>query len=330
MPSTIWKGQLTFGLVTIPVKLYRAARKATVRMRYVHQPAAEGDDLAEEPERGARVEESHQAALREQMRRPVQDSEERAEEGPGATIPPRPVMPVKQQLVTQADEKPVARSEVVRAYEYEPDQYVAIAPEELQALRVKKSPDMQILQCVKFSEVDPIYLETSYYVVPDRGGERPYNLLFAALSGSGFAALARAAMHGREHILIIRPGRRGLLAHTMYYSDEVRAEDEFRSDTSVVGAKELELAKAFVNALAAPFDPEQFRDTYRERLQSLISGKVDRQEFAPAVTPAPARPPAADILEALKASLAAAKKPAARASAPADKIVPIKKKARRA
>jgi DNA end-binding protein Ku len=153
-------------------------------------------------------------------------------------------------------------------------------------------------------------------VVPDQAGEKPYALLFASLRQSGYVALAKMAMHGREHVMVIRPGRRGLLAHTMFYSDEVRAEYEFNADVAAVHERELHLATEFVRALAAPFEPEQFRDEYRDQLRALIEAKAAKREVATQEQRPGAAAPVVDIMEALKRSIQAAKKPAQKATAP--------------
>jgi DNA end-binding protein Ku len=127
-------------------------------------------------------------------------------------------------------------------------------------------------------------------------------------------ALAQWTAHNREHIIVIRPGRCGLVLHTLYYHDEVRALEEFRTDTSPIAARELELARLLVDALAAPFEPVKYRDRYRENLRALIEAKIRGQEVGEGVAE-PALAPVVDLLEALKASLARAKKPVVVASA---------------
>jgi len=164
------------------------------------------------------------------------------------SVDPTPVAKisrVRQTLVSAGGEQPINREEVFKGYEVEPDRYVVLDPQELRGLRRKTSPHMEIVRTVKLTEIDPVFFETSYYVEPDRAGERPYAILFAALRETGCVALARVGMHGREHIVIVRPGEKGLLAHTMFYTDEIRFENEFRTDVQSVGAKELELAKTF-------------------------------------------------------------------------------------
>jgi DNA end-binding protein Ku len=213
-------------------------------------------------------------------------------------------------------QEPVQPRERAKAFAYGAEQYVVVRDEEIKRLKPKTSPDMQILQCVSLSEIDPVYFETSYYVVPEAAGERPYALLYAALQRAGYAALARIAMHGREHIMVVRAGSSGLLAHTMYYSDEVRGEQEFRTDASSVASKELDLATEFVRALAGPFDPEQYRDEYRAQLRALIDAKAAQRGVVSEKPQRAAAAPVVDIMEALKKSLAAARKPVEKAKQP--------------
>jgi DNA end-binding protein Ku len=313
MPSIVWKGHLTFGLVSIPVKLYRAARRERVRMHYVHReeraepapplPLVNPVDFAT----GA----SEQRSPRVEALPPRAEPEQLPE-------PPAPISRVSQALVTSSEEQPIPRAEVLKGYEVEPERYVVFDREELKVLQRRTSPTMEIVRSVKLSEIDPVFFETSYYVVPDRGGEKPYAILFKALRETGHVALARG-MYGREHVVIVRPGKYGLLAHTMFYVDEIRSESEFRTDVQSVGAKELELAKTFLEALEAPFAPEEFKDEYREQLEAMIAKKLEHAGAAPAREPAAAAKPVVDILEALKKSIAMARKPAALETQPARK-----------
>ena len=201
---------------------------------------------------------------------------------------------------------------MLRGYEVAPNQYVTVKSEELRQLRLPTSPTMEILRTTRLPEIDPLYFETSYYVVPERMGERAYALFYAALQETNYAALAKVAMHGREHIMLVRPGKKGLLAHTLYYNDELRADTEFAPDLSAVSQKELALAKTFVEAIAGPFAPGEFKDTYREQLQGLIAAKTARQKIAPAARVATSPSPVVDIMEALTKSLERAKREAPR------------------
>ncbi len=215
---------------------------------------------------------------------------------------------VKQVLYCQAEDKPIPRSEIVKGYEYEKDKYVVIDEEDLKKAEPKTARIMEILEFVKSAEIDPVYFDASYYVAPDEAGERPYALLFEALRRTGYAGVAKVAMHNREHIVVLRPGAHGILLHTMYYASEVRKTEEFRTDTSPIKDKELELATTLIETLAAAFEPEKYRDSYREHVLTLIEAKRQGREILEAPAAQPAK--VIDILEALKQSLAVKKPPA--------------------
>jgi DNA end-binding protein Ku len=264
MASTVWRGHLTFGLVSLPVRLYSAARGETVSFNLLH-----GKDNSR----------------------------------------------INQVTYCKAEDKPVPRSELVKGYEYEKDRYVVIEEEDIKKVAPKTAKVMEILEFVKGDQVDPIYLESSYYMAPDEGGEKPYALLFAALHQVKYYALAKIAMHNREHIVILRPGKKGILLHTMYYQDEIRQVDEFRTDTELVKPKELEMAKMLIETLKAEFEPEKYHDTYRDNLLQMIEAKKEGQVVVE--TPEPHVAPVIDIMEALKRSLAEKKKPVQAATAAA-------------
>jgi DNA end-binding protein Ku len=315
MPSIVWKGQLTFGLVSIPVKLYRAARRERVRMHYVSRHEAT-EQSAEEPEISPA--ELPMKSLERAPQRleafPLRTEPERE----AVPQPPPPVTRVHQALVTPED-RAISPAEVLRGYEVEPDRYVVFNREELKGLQRKTSPTMEIVRSVKLAEIDPVFFETSYYMVPDRSAEMPYAILFRALQETGRVALARVGMYGREHVVIVRPGKYGMLAHTMFYVDEIRSDSEFRTDVALVGAKELDLAETFLNVLEAPFAPEEFKDEYRAELEAMIAKKAEQAATARSRQPTVAAKPVVDILEALKKSIAMATKPAASETQPARK-----------
>jgi len=126
------------------------------------------------------------------------------------------VTPVRSMPASAEDAEPIPREEILKGSEYQPDQYVLVSKEELRSITPKTSNDIQILEFVHLREIDPVYLETSYYAEPESAGEKPYALLYRALRQTGYVALAQIAMHRREHVAIIRPGERGILMHTMY------------------------------------------------------------------------------------------------------------------
>jgi len=297
MATTVWKGQLSFGLVSIPVRLFPAARKQRVRMHYVQASPPRHEDLA------AGEEDDPQQRPLGSAVRPIRSEIPEPEPLPQVTR-------MHQQLVAPGADEPAPEREVLKGYEVAREQYVTFSREELRSLRPATSTEMPILRSVRLSEIDPIYFESSYYVLPDRGGEHAYSLLFRALEKTEYVALAQVTMHGREHIVILRSGSNGILAHTMYFADEIRPRQEFPLEDEIP-ERELKLAGSFLEAIAGPFAPEEFKDSYREQLQEKIAGKAGRREVSAALEGAPvARPPGEDLMEALRKSLELARKPA--------------------
>ena len=280
MAASVWKGHLSFGLVSVPVRLFTAARSESLSFNQLHK----SDNSR-----------------------------------------------IKQVIYCQTEDKPIPRNEIVKGYEYEKGKYVVVEDEEIRKVAPKTAKVMEILEFVKADEVDPVYLESSYYMGPDEGGEKPYALLFEALKETGFYAVAKIAMHNREHIVVVRPGERGIILHTMYYADEVRSSEEFRTDTSKVSEKERALAKMLVESLAASFEPEKYHDTYRDNLKKMIEAKVEGHKVVE--TPEAHVAPVIDIMEALKKSLEARKPPvkatAASAESEAEAEAPKRKRASR-
>jgi DNA end-binding protein Ku len=175
---------------------------------------------------------------------------------------------------------------------------------------------MEILRFVKAGEIDPIFFEKSYYVVPDAGGGKPYALLRKAMIDTSFHAVAKVAMHSREHIVIIRPSEDGLVLHTMYFVNELhKANRGAKATDAKFGTKEIELAKRLIDALASPFKPEQFKDEYRGNVERLIEEKRKGRPVTAVEHPKTA--PVVDIMDALRRSLgskAAPAKPSAKAA----------------
>ena len=129
---------------------------------------------------------------------------------------------VKQQLICSVDGQVLERSDIVKGYEYRKDEYVIIDPEEIKKIEPKTAKTMEILEFVKTSEVDPVYFESSYYMIPEEAGRRPYALLTKALEESEYVAIAKLTMHNREYTVFLRPHKGGMMLHTMYYAEEVR------------------------------------------------------------------------------------------------------------
>ena len=308
MAATVWKGHLSFGLVSIPVRLYRAARAEKVSFRQLHRPS-QSEDQSPEPEPPV----AEPIPIRPIQRTSAQAIHEVLSDAARVASPQPVVAPVRNTPTSAENAQPISRSEIVKGYEYQPEQYVLVSDEELRRITPRTSSDIQILEFVQLREIDPVYFETSYYVAPDRAGEKPYALLCAALRKTGYVALAQIAMHRREHVAVIRAGDRGILMHMMFYAKEVRKEQEFKADPAIVADKELELAVRLIEALATKFEPNKFKDKYREQVEALIAAKIQSREVASGPSQQAPAAPVADIMEALKKSLAAARKPPARA-----------------
>jgi DNA end-binding protein Ku len=203
----------------------------------------------------------------------------------------------------------VERAEVEKGYEHEKGQYLLFTQEELDEVEPETAHTMEILEFVKLDEVDPVYFDASYYIAPEEAGQRAYQLLTEAMEKSGYAGIAKIAMHNREYIVIIRPREHGLTLHTMFYSNEIRAEAEYgQADKGQIKDQERTLAQQLIESLAALFEPDKYHDTYQAGLQNLIEAKSSGRKIT-AMPHTQAKAPVIDLMEALKKSLA--KKPAA-------------------
>jgi DNA end-binding protein Ku len=278
MATTVWKGHLTFGLISMPVRMFAAARGERISFNQLHK-------------------ECHSR--------------------------------LKQPLFCPVCNRNVERSEIVKGYEYEKDQYVLFSEEELDKIEPASARVMEILEFVKLSEMDPLYLDSSYYVSPEDAGVKAYQLLMKAMEESGYGAIAKLTMHQREHIVIVRPGTKGMTLHTMFYSNEIRAAEAVPTDKIEVKDQEKKLAQQLIESLAAPFEPQKYRDEYQENLRAMISAKLQGQQVTEVAQPHLA--PVIDLMEALKKSLAQKQAPAeAVAGSPAATAAPGKKPPARA
>lgn len=256
MASTVWKGYLTFGLISIPIRLFAAARREHVSFNMLHGAC------------GTRI---------------------------------------RQQLFCPTCDRVVERDEIVKGYQDSKDSFVIVEPDELKKIAPPSEHNMDIVQFVKLEEVDPIYFDASYYVLPDDPGRKAYGLLVHAMKRSGYAALAQVAMHNREYLVIIRPKDGGLTLHTAYYKNELHELSEYGSaGAGEVRPQEVQLAERLIENLAAPFEPEKFHDEYSKRVLELIEAKREGKTIKAA--PQPRTAPVVDLMEALQRSLAAATK----------------------
>jgi DNA end-binding protein Ku len=272
MASTVWKGFLQFGLVTVPVKLSVAARSESVEFHMLHKGC------------NARLE---------------------------------------QKYFCKACGKEVPRADTVKGYE-EDNAYLLVEPNEIEAIAPRSSTTMEVIQFVSAAEVDPIYLDASYFLEPEKVGRQVYKLLLETMRRTESLAIAKLAMRQREHTVVIRPYGSGLALHTLFYEAEVRAQELSLSDIEVAD-EHLRLAEQLIQSMLKPFDPTGFADQYQAKLVELLEAK--RQGKPIPAMPARAVAPVVDILAALQQSLG--KKPPVQAEAAVQTSVALATKPKR-
>jgi DNA end-binding protein Ku len=259
MPRSIWSGAISFGLVNVPVKLYSAVSRKTVRFHQLNR------------ETGNRI------------------SQRRVDPETG-------------------DE--VSYDDIVKGYELTKDQYVVITPEELDALDPEKTRTIDIEDFVDLEDIDPIFYDHPYYLVPDTGATKAYGLLLNAMRESGKVAIAKVVLRSKEQLVAIRPQEELLCMETMIFADEVVSHDSIddlpaASDLKA-SARELKMAQQLIDSLSTDWEPDKYRDEYREKVLELIERKAAGEEIAvQPEAPQPAKVP--DLMAALEASLAAVK-----------------------
>ena len=247
---------------------------------------------------------------------------------------------VKQQYVAVNDGNLVERSEMTKGYEFAKDQYVMFSAEELKALEDETTHSIDISQFVPLESVDPVYFDGTYYLAPDKGGVKPYSLLATALKKSKQCAIGRWISRGQEHIVILRPLDGGLAMHQLHFKAEVRTMKDLGIEAAPVSEPELKLANQLIEHLAAQrFDPNEFQDEHRGRVEAAIQRKVQGKEVSLAEAPTTkGSGNVVDLMEALKASLNARgtktaddkeRKTPKRAPAPVDEPVRPKKSSRK-
>ncbi len=212
---------------------------------------------------------------------------------------------VKQQYIAVADGKPVERSEMVKGYEVAKDQYVMFSPDELKELEDATTHAIDIGQFVPLESVDPVYFDGTYYLAPDKGGAKPYTLLATALRKAGQCAVGRWVSRGKEHIVAIRPMGDGLAMHQLHFKAEVRDLKDLGIEPAPVSEPELKLAQQLIDHLAAKrFDPNEYVDEFKGRVEAAIQKKIQGKEISLAETAAVApRGNVIDLMEALRASI---------------------------
>jgi DNA end-binding protein Ku len=233
---------------------------------------------------------------------------------------------LKQKYYCPKDDETVERADMIKGYEFAKDQYVVFKPEELKALEEQASQSIDITEFVPAEQVERIYLDKPYYLGPEKGGERAYRLLSAALRKTGRAAIAKYASRGKQYLVMVRPIENGLIMEQLLYPQEIRAFSEVPLEEGEVKEQELELAVQLIDQAATDeFRPEDYRDEVRERVLTLIQQKVDGEEITVAPTEEP-QTQIIDLMAALKASLAAGQESDSEERKPAQRAAETEKK----
>jgi len=233
--------------------------------------------------------------------------------------------PIKQKRWCPKHEREVEADELVKGWEFSKGQFVMVEDSDLEAVALQRSHSVEIVKFVPVEEVDPIYFDRTYYLAPADAPaqQRPYALLLAAMKDTGLGAVGKFVLWGKENLCLIRPLGESLALETLFFAEDVRARDEIDEVVSEVKVEkaELEMAKQLVESLSGEYDPEEFRNEYRDQLKAMLEAKLAGEEI---VAPEPAEPAQViDLMDALKASVEQAskrdgdKKPAARKKAAA-------------
>jgi DNA end-binding protein Ku len=264
MPRSIWNGVISFGMVSIPVRLFTGTESKDIAFNTLHSVC------------NTRL---------------------------------------KQMRWCPNCEREVPYEEVDRGYEYSKGQYVKITDEDFEGLPVPSKHTIDVDAFIKLPEIDPVYFENSYYLEPEEAGKKPFALFMKAVSEKNMVAIAKITIRKKEQLCALRPVGGTLVLETLHYADEIRVDMEKELGELNVSEQEMQMASTLIDLLAKPFDPEQYTDEYRESLKQLIEAKLEGRE----VVEAPAAPEAkvTNLMEALRASVEAARasKPAAEAEA---------------
>jgi DNA end-binding protein Ku len=216
---------------------------------------------------------------------------------------------IRYQRVCSVDGKEVSWDEIVKGYEFSKDQYVQFTDEELQALDLDSIKAIDVVNFVPLEDIDPIYFNKTYYIVPEPSGLKAYRLLQEALEAEGQVGIAKVALREKEHLATVRLKDDVFVLETMHWPDEIRVPEFEELDRKVdVRDAEVKMARQLIQQLSNEFDPEEFKDEYRERLEELVAQKVEGAEVTLAAEPEEEPTVVVDLMEALKASVADAKK----------------------
>lgn len=258
MPRAIWTGNISFGLVNIPVRLVTAVREHEIRFHQLHEKD------------GVRL---------------------------------------RQRLICPAEDKEVDRKDVVKGFEIAPDQYVIVEAGELEKFLPEASRNIDISDFVDLADIDPVYYDRPYYLLPEENAARSYHLLVRVMDKAKKVGIATFVMREKQYLAALRPVQGALCVEIMRFADEVVPVSDLEGvpGNLKVDEKQLKVADQLIAALAGPFDPSKYKDEYQEQVKELLKKKAKGKQIVvpPAVEVQPTK--ASDLLAALEQSLKAAK-----------------------
>ena len=255
MARAVWSGIISFGLVSVPVRLYPATRRKDVRFHEIDRSS------------GRRI--RHQKVIEAPGSAPPRYVA--GEEG----VAPTPTLSQRGRELRPAMPQPVAPADVLKGFEVAKDRYVTVGRDELEELAPARTRTIDVEQFVDASAVDPIYYDVSYYAVPERGNERAYGLLVDAMRETGKIAISWFVLRRKRYLAALRPQGRLMVLSTMFHADEILPAAELEpGQASGLSRKEREMATLLVHTLSGPFEPERYPDEYRQRLKGLIEGRA--------------------------------------------------------
>ena len=292
MARAVWSGTISFGLVTVPVRLYPATRRRDIRFHEIDRSSGQRIRHQKVVEVAAPSPPTPRGGGDYRTPSPVQGHEEMAERGREVrAVESFPAMP-----------QPVAAGDVVKGFEVAKDRYVTVAREELEQLAPERSRTIDVEQFVDASAIDPIYYETSYYAVPDRDYERAYGLLVDAMRETKRVAICWFVLRRKRYLAALRPHGRLMVLALMFHADEILPATSLEpSAPTDLRKKEREMAALLINTLSGPFEPERYPDDYRQRLKTLIEGRA--ASARPATAAVTSGSGVDDLMAALRASV---------------------------
>jgi DNA end-binding protein Ku len=254
MPRAIWSGSISFGLVSVPVRMFSAIEEHTLHFNYVHAPD------------GSRI---------------------------------------GYEKICKAEDKPVPDDEIVKAFEYEKGEWVYMSDEDFEAAAEENHRTIDIRAFVPYEDIDPIYFERTYYLAPQEDGAKVYSLLVNAMERAGLAAVAKWVMRDRQNLGLLRIRDEVITLERMHFADEIRPVEDLAPKEAEVSRQELEMAEQLIEHFKGTFDPNEYRDTYRDALCEIIKAKRKGEEIRVEREPEPETP--TDLMAALRASVEAAR-----------------------